>query len=230
MRRAAALVIPPARRAGHRRLRFLVLVAVLAASTPPAAADTYKSVTVTGAFGKAPTVTIPKVKGSGGPLHQDAHPGHRREADHHGRPGRQLRGVRLVRQDQQAARLVLHLGDARRCSSGQLLPGLETALIGQQVGSRVLAVIPPTDAFGTPATRRGHRRQRHAGVRHRHGLRVPRPGERARQADSTRRRRAAHGRRARGQHGRPDDHASHRRPPPPKALQVKTLIKGTGRG
>jgi peptidylprolyl isomerase len=32
--------------------------------------------------------------------------------------------------------------------SGQLLPGLETALIGQKMGSRVVAVIPPADGFG----------------------------------------------------------------------------------
>jgi peptidylprolyl isomerase len=33
--------------------------------------------------------------------------------------------------------------------AGTLLPGLETALIGQKMGSRVLAVIPPKDGFGT---------------------------------------------------------------------------------
>jgi peptidylprolyl isomerase len=33
--------------------------------------------------------------------------------------------------------------------TGTLLPGLQTALEGQKVGSRVLAVIPPKDAFGT---------------------------------------------------------------------------------
>ena len=32
--------------------------------------------------------------------------------------------------------------------AGQLLPGLEKALVGQKMGSRVLAVIPPKDAFG----------------------------------------------------------------------------------
>jgi FKBP-type peptidyl-prolyl cis-trans isomerase len=32
---------------------------------------------------------------------------------------------------------------------GQLLPGLEEALVGQRAGSRVLAVIPPADAFGS---------------------------------------------------------------------------------
>ena len=33
--------------------------------------------------------------------------------------------------------------------SGTLLPGLETALVGQKMGSRVLAVIPPKEGFGT---------------------------------------------------------------------------------
>src|SRR5262249_33587651 len=32
--------------------------------------------------------------------------------------------------------------------SGSLLPGLETALVGQQMGSRVLAVLPPKEACG----------------------------------------------------------------------------------
>jgi FKBP-type peptidyl-prolyl cis-trans isomerase len=33
--------------------------------------------------------------------------------------------------------------------SGTLLPGLERALVGQKMGSRVLAVIPPKEGFGT---------------------------------------------------------------------------------
>jgi peptidylprolyl isomerase len=33
--------------------------------------------------------------------------------------------------------------------AGTLLPGLETALLGKPMGSRVLAVIPPKDGFGT---------------------------------------------------------------------------------
>jgi FKBP-type peptidyl-prolyl cis-trans isomerase len=33
--------------------------------------------------------------------------------------------------------------------SGQMLPGLQAALIGQKIGSRVLAVIPPADGFGS---------------------------------------------------------------------------------
>ena len=30
-----------------------------------------------------------------------------------------------------------------------MLPGLETALVGQKVGSRVLAVVPPAQGYGT---------------------------------------------------------------------------------
>jgi peptidylprolyl isomerase len=33
--------------------------------------------------------------------------------------------------------------------TGTLLPGLQTALEGQKIGSRVIAVIPPADAFGS---------------------------------------------------------------------------------
>jgi FKBP-type peptidyl-prolyl cis-trans isomerase len=33
--------------------------------------------------------------------------------------------------------------------TGQLLPGLESALVGKTMGSRVLAVIPPAEGFGT---------------------------------------------------------------------------------
>jgi FKBP-type peptidyl-prolyl cis-trans isomerase len=33
--------------------------------------------------------------------------------------------------------------------SGNMMPGLQTALIGQKIGSRVLAVIPPAEGYGT---------------------------------------------------------------------------------
>ena len=111
--------------------------------------------------------------------------------------------------------------------TGSLLPGLETALIGQKVGSRVLAVIPPTDAFGPQGNSS-------IGVGpndtvvfvvdmlksfDQHRRRVGRP-------DLQRRRHAAdrHGRR-RGQ-GPDDHHPEERRAD--QDLQVKTLIKGTG--
>jgi len=145
MRRAAALVITP-------------LLAVLAvagcgsssssSSASAAATDTYKSVTVTGTFGKAPKVTIPKETGSGNLLTKTLIQG---------------TGAKLTTADGMVGNYVAYdwsgktsklLGSSYTSGSpsifvGQLLPGLETALIGQKLGSRVLAVIPPKDAFGT---------------------------------------------------------------------------------
>ncbi len=154
MRRAAALVIPP----------VLAVLAVAGcgssssspsshASTTPAAADSYKSVTVTGAFDKAPKVSIPKVTGTGDLLSKTLIQGS---------------GAKLTTADGLIGNYVAYdwsgktsklLGSSYTSGSpslfvGQLLPGLETALIGQQLGSRVLAVIPPKDAFGTSGNSR----------------------------------------------------------------------------
>ena len=103
--------------------------------------------TATGSFGKAPTVSIPKAK-----------------------PGSSLQvktliqgsGPALTKSDALAANFVLYFWDGTSSSlkastftsnptviGGTMLPGLETALIGKKVGSRVLAVIPPADGYGT---------------------------------------------------------------------------------
>ena len=61
--------------------------------------------------------------------------------------------------------------------SGQLLPGLETALVGQKMGSRVVAVIPP--AAGLRQDRRpagGDQGHRHAGLRRGHAAGLRRQG------------------------------------------------------
>jgi peptidylprolyl isomerase len=104
-------------------------------------------VTATGSFGKAPTVSIPKAK-----------------------PGSNLQvktliqgsGSTLTKADAMAANFVLYFWSGTSSSlkantytsnptviGGTMLPGLETALIGKKVGSRVLAVIPPADGYGT---------------------------------------------------------------------------------
>jgi FKBP-type peptidyl-prolyl cis-trans isomerase len=143
--------------------RFLAIIAVplvaclvtagCGSSKPaPAASSTANSnanasVTVTGAFGKTPAVTIPKLK-----------------ADNkltvktiiHGT------GTTLTTSDALAANFVLYFWDGTSSSlkantftsnptviGGTMLPGLESALIGKQVGSRILAVIPPADGYGT---------------------------------------------------------------------------------
>jgi FKBP-type peptidyl-prolyl cis-trans isomerase len=116
-----------------------------AASVSGAGAST--AVTASGVFGTAPKVTIPKAL-----------------------PGSNLAvktliegtGPVLTKSDALAANFVLYFWQGKSSSlkastytssptviGGQMLPGLETALVGKKVGSRVLAVIPPSQGYGT---------------------------------------------------------------------------------
>ena len=80
--------------------------------------------------------------------------------------------------------------------SGTLLPGLETALQGKKMGSRVLAVIPPKDGYGKSGnSSAGVSATRHPGLRHRHDQGVPQQRGRDRLAGVQRRRLAALGHR-----------------------------------
>ena len=144
MRRAAALA-------------FLPLIAAAAivgcgssssSSSSAAGADTNKSVTATGSFGKEPKVTIPAEKGAG-PLYtktviqgtgatlttSESLVGNYAVYDWSGKTHKLLGST--------------YSGGVPTLFAGQLLPGLEKALIGQKMGSRVLAVMPPKDAYGT---------------------------------------------------------------------------------
>jgi FKBP-type peptidyl-prolyl cis-trans isomerase len=146
MRRAAALVITPL-------LAALALAGCgssssSSSSSNAAASDTYKSVTATGAFGKAPTVNIPAKTGSGALYTKTVIQGS---------------GATLTSAEGMVGNYVAYdwvgkthklLGSSFTTGkpsffTGQLLPGLETALVGQKIGSRVLAVIPPKEGFGT---------------------------------------------------------------------------------
>ncbi|HEY3880013.1 MAG TPA: FKBP-type peptidyl-prolyl cis-trans isomerase [Trebonia sp.] len=145
MRRAAALVLTPV-------IAALALAGCSSSSSSSsssaAASDSYKSVTVTGDFGKAPTVKIPKVKGSG---------------DLYTKTLIQGTGATFTSTEGMVGNYVAYdwtgatskqLGSSFTTGTpslfvGSLLPGLETALKGAKIGSRVLAVIPPKDAFGT---------------------------------------------------------------------------------
>jgi FKBP-type peptidyl-prolyl cis-trans isomerase len=119
-----------------------------ASSSAGSSADTYTSVTATGAFGKAPTVTIPAAAGSGALYTKTVIQGS---------------GPKLTSSQSLLGDFVLYDWSGKTHKligstysdgvptlfTGSLLPGLEKALVGQPVGSRVLAVIPPADAFGT---------------------------------------------------------------------------------
>ena len=145
MRRAAALAFIP----------LLAAVAVAgcgssSSSTSAAAAstNTYKSVTVSGAFNKSPKVTIPKETGTGSLYTKTLIQGS-------GATTTAADGVigNYVAYDWSGKTSKLlgssYTQGAPSIFVGSLLPGLEKALVGQKLGSRVLAVIPPADAFGS---------------------------------------------------------------------------------
>ncbi len=147
MRRAAALIIVPL-------LAAAAAAGCSSSSSPSAsssassAADTYTSVTATGDFGKAPTVTIPAKEASGSLYTKTLIQG---------------TGPTMTSADSLLGNFVMYDWSGKTHKeigstysegeptlfTGELLPGLEKALVGQKVGSRVLAVIPPSDAFGT---------------------------------------------------------------------------------
>ncbi|HLN71158.1 MAG TPA: FKBP-type peptidyl-prolyl cis-trans isomerase [Streptosporangiaceae bacterium] len=102
---------------------------------------------VNGVFGTTPVVSIPKLKADNKLTVKTVIPG---------------TGTTVTKSDAMAANFVLYFWDGTSNSlkantftsnptviGGTMLPGLETALIGQKVGSRVLAVIPPADGYGT---------------------------------------------------------------------------------
>jgi FKBP-type peptidyl-prolyl cis-trans isomerase len=142
MRRASALLVLP--------LLAVVALAGCGSSSPsPSAssANASAAVTATGAFGKAPTVTIPAQKASSSLTVKTLIHGS---------------GAALTTSDAFVGNYVAYVwsGKTHKLAtstytgspalfSGKLLTGLETALIGEKVGSRVLAVIPPKDGFGS---------------------------------------------------------------------------------
>jgi peptidylprolyl isomerase len=142
MRRFLALIVIP----------LMACLALAACSSGKSASSSSSSaaggsVTATGAFDKAPKVTIPKAK-----------------------PDNKLTvktliqgtGTTLSASDILAANFELYYWDGTSSTQkantyptspaligGSMLPGLKTALAGKKVGSRILAVIPPAQAFGT---------------------------------------------------------------------------------
>ncbi len=118
-----------------------------ASSSPSSSAGANTSVTATGSFGQLPKVSIPKAK-AGSKLTV--------------RTLVQGTGATYTKSDALAANFVLYFwsgtsssqkastfGSSPTLIPSATLPGLETALVGQKIGSRVLAVIPPALGYGT---------------------------------------------------------------------------------
>ncbi len=127
-----------------------VVIAGCGSSKAPSATQTVNTnakVTVTGGFGTTPKVNIPKLKASGNLTVKTVVEG---------------TGPALTKTDSLVANFALYLWQGKTATlkattfttnpaiiSGSLIPGLQTALYGQKVGSRVLAVIPPAEGYGT---------------------------------------------------------------------------------
>jgi len=118
-----------------------------ASSTSSANSNANASVTVAGAFGATPVVKIPKLDANNKLTVKTVIQG---------------TGATVTKSDAMAANFVLYFWNGTTNTlkantfttnptviGGTMLPGLETALIGQKVGSRVLAIVPPADGYGT---------------------------------------------------------------------------------
>ncbi len=147
MRRFLAIIAIP--------LLACVVLAGCGSSKPAASSSSSASpsagangaVTATGTFDQTPKVTIPKAK-AGASLTV--------------RTLIQGSGTTLTQSDALAANYVVYTWDGTTSSEkgstfssvpalipSKTLPGLQSALIGKKVGSRVLAVIPPAEGFGS---------------------------------------------------------------------------------
>jgi FKBP-type peptidyl-prolyl cis-trans isomerase len=155
MRRVLAITVIP--------LLACLVIAGCGSSKPSASSSTSSSaaannsnanasVTVAGAFGAAPVVKIPKLDANNKLTVKTVIPG---------------TGSTVTKADAMAANFVLYFWNGNSSTlkantfsqnptviGGTMLPGLETALLGQKIGSRVLAVIPPAEGYGTAGNSR----------------------------------------------------------------------------
>jgi FKBP-type peptidyl-prolyl cis-trans isomerase len=138
MRRTAAALLLPL-------IAALALVGCGSSSSPPPSPN--GSVTAAGGFGKAPTVKIPAKKAGKNLYIKTEVKGS---------------GAVLTKSDAFLSNYVVYVwsGTTHKLElstftstpqvlSGSLLPGLETALDGKRMGSRVLAVLPPKYGYGS---------------------------------------------------------------------------------
>jgi FKBP-type peptidyl-prolyl cis-trans isomerase len=137
MRRiGAALLVPLA--------AALVLAGCGSSSSPPANPNT--SVTAAGGFGKAPTVKIPATKAGTNLYVKTEHQGGGQTL---GKNEAFLSNYVVYIWSGKTHKLVLSTyTQTPQVLSGTLLPGLQTALKGKKMGSRVLAVLPPKYGYG----------------------------------------------------------------------------------
>jgi FKBP-type peptidyl-prolyl cis-trans isomerase len=136
MRRIVALSIVP-----------LIALVALAGCGSSSSTSANSSVTAKGSFGKTPTVTIPKEKPDSTLAVKTLIQGS---------------GAKIAKTDSFVSNFALYvwsgtshkLLDSTYSTNPEalpatLLPGIESAVVGKKVGSRVLAVIPPKQGYGS---------------------------------------------------------------------------------
>ncbi len=209
MRRIAVLLAP---------LMLATLALTGCGSSSPSAKPT---VTVTGAFDKEPTVKIPAEKATATLDVQTLIHGH---------------GPTITTTDALVGNYVVYIwsGKTHKLAqstyaslpalfAGRLLPGLQKALQNQKVGSRVLAVIPPKDGYGSAGNTSG-------GVKPTDTLVFVIDLLKAYGANATATGTAV----SNGGHGLPTvtpgtpPHITIPKSAPPKTMVAKTLIQGSG--
>jgi peptidylprolyl isomerase len=143
MRRILAILAIP--------LLASVALAACGSSKPAASASSSAnpntSVNATGSFGKTPSVTIPTAKAGSALTIKTLIPG---------------TGPTISSSDEFVGNYVVYSWDGTSHAlkgstyatvptlfTNPLLPGLQKAVVGKTVGSRILAVVPPKDGFGT---------------------------------------------------------------------------------
>ncbi len=127
-------------------LAAVVLAGCGGSSSPSSSAA---AVSVSGSFGKAPAVSIPAQKAASKLTVKTLVQG---SGQTFGRTDAFVGNYAIYLWSGTSHKLLqstFKAGGKPTLFSGTLLPGLETALIGKKMGSRVLAVIPPKDGFGT---------------------------------------------------------------------------------
>ncbi len=126
---------------------FIPLLAMVALAGCGSSSGSTPSVSVTGAFAKSASITIPDQKANSSLTVKTLIQG---------------KGPVLAKTDSFVGDYAVYIwsGKTHKLAqstfktkspalfTGQLLPGLETALRGKKMGSRVLAVIPPKDGYG----------------------------------------------------------------------------------
>src|SRR5215469_3298136 len=128
---------------------LLAAVALAGCGGSSSSSSATPAVTVSGGFGKAPAVTIPAEKAGGKLTVKTLVHG---SGQAFGRSDAFVGNYAIYLWSGTSHKLLqstFKAGGKPTLFSGTLLPGLETALIGQKMGSRVVAVIPPKEGFGT---------------------------------------------------------------------------------